>query len=132
MPRPSIILTLGASLAILLAACSSDDGVDDGDPVAARRLTVDLQDGFDGVTVVVIVNGRTVAELESVTTDEMLGLAESVEVEIPEGSTELTVRVGDELEGDVAFDADGERFVGVSLTGGRLVTNVSEEPFGYG
>lgn len=128
--RPRWIL-LGISLAVCSTACSGDDTAAEADG-PAQRLVIDLQDGFDGVTARIIVNGRTVAELEGVVTDEMLGLAESIEVEVPAGPTDLTVGVGDQLEVDTVVEVDTDRFVGVSLVGGEIQLNVSAEPFGYG
>ncbi|MEO1063707.1 MAG: hypothetical protein AAFZ07_20005 [Actinomycetota bacterium] len=121
-------------LVVSSAGCSDDEpsGTStDSDAAEAALLVIDLQDGFAGARVELVVNGRTVARLDEVMTDELLGLAESVTVEVPVGPTEVRVRIDDvELVENLEVDAD--RFLGVSRTadGPRII--VSAEPFGYG
>jgi hypothetical protein len=128
----TLMTTSGLLVALVLAACSGDDPVTEPTPDELRRLVVDLQDGFDGDDVEIVVNGRSVARLDGVVTDEMLGLAESVEVEVPTGLTELVVRVGVGTESTVELDVDDGRFIGVSRSGDELRLHVASEPFGYG
>ncbi len=128
----SALIVIGLVVALVLTACSGDDADLGGDGADVHRLVIDLQDGFDGIDVEILVNGRSVARLDGVETDEMLGVAESVEVEVPSGATELVVRIGPEFEAAAALQVDADRFVGVSRAGDELSFAVATDPFGYG
>ena len=122
----------GVLLALVLAACSGDDPVEDEAADDVHRLVVDLQGGFDGDSVQIVVNGRMVAQLDDVVTDDMLGLAESVELQVPRGATDLIVRIGEGIEIGTRIDVEGDRFVGVDTSGDEILLDVSTQPFGYG
>ncbi len=126
------LTTAGVMLVLALAACSGDDPVGDEAAADVHRLVVDLQGGFDGEVVELVLNGRSVAQLDDVVTDEMLGLAESVELQIPEGATDMIVRISDRVEIGTRIDVSGDRFVGVDVTGDEIVLDVRTQPFGYG
>ena len=56
-------------------------------------MRVDLQDGFDKAHVEVYINGRRRIEAGGVTSRRQLGLALSTELEVPDGTIEVEVRV---------------------------------------
>ncbi len=94
------------------------------------NLTLHLQDGFDDDEVVVSVNGHVVRRLEHVTTRLLLGLAETLDLDVPSPRCRLDVdlpRRGLQAEADVAAPAH----VGASVCFGHLTLLVRDEPFGY-
>ena len=54
-------------------------------------LTIDLQDGFSADRVVILVNGREVAARSGVTTKRVIGLAETLSVEVPDGPVRVEI-----------------------------------------
>ena len=107
-----------------------DDLVDDG---STHQLVIDLQSGFIADTVQIEVNGELVWEEKEVTTEMLIGLADSVETEVPEGAVTLTVRIPTQaLTSEIDLDVDGDKYVGISVMDGRLDIFVSDTPFGYG
>ena len=85
------------------------------------RLAIALTDGFDGDAVVVTVNGVEAFRGDRVTTLTQIGLADSFEVDVPDGPSVVEVDV--ESRGARArFDVDPvtQPNVAVSLRGDRL------------
>jgi hypothetical protein len=97
------------------------------------EITVDLQDGFMDDTVAVSCAGREVVREQGVTTRFQIGMARSLQANVPEGARELQVEVPTKGErATVAIDPSKPVFVGVSLTTeGQLEIRVQERPFGY-
>jgi hypothetical protein len=94
-------------------------------------LSLDLQEGFEGEAVEVLLDGRTVWRGRP-RTNWSIGLAERVELTVPPAGADLTVAVGGRgprLEERLA--ADHPPHIGVSLEGGRLTARRSQEPFTY-
>jgi hypothetical protein len=56
-------------------------------------LSIDLQDGFAGDTVVIRSGGEEVARLDGVTTNFVISRADAVDVELPDGELEVQVEV---------------------------------------
>jgi hypothetical protein len=93
-------------------------------------LTIDLQDGFSADRVVILVNGREVAARSGVTTKRMIGLAETLSVDVPEGPVRVEVVLpGRGVRGSVEAK---EPHLGVSVTSGGLEFIQSRREFGYG
>lgn len=96
------------------------------------RVTVDLQEGFDGQEVRITAGGQQLFR-RVVTTRHQIGLAERLEFE-PEGRDQLVLGV--ELVGEggqvrVVLPAEGATHVGISVVDGRLEARVAKEPFQY-
>jgi hypothetical protein len=97
-----------------------------------HRLTIALQDGFEGEAVTVRVDGTTVIDRASVHTDQRIGLAHAVDVPQPAGVATVEVRVsGRELRATADIDARTTPFVGISVLDGEVVVTSSATPFGY-
>jgi len=96
-------------------------------------ITVDLQDGFMDDTVAVSAGGTEVMREEGVTTRFQIGMAKSMQIELPEGRATLTVEVPTKNQrATVPIDTSRPVFVGISLTTeGALDVRVQEQPFGY-
>ena len=95
-------------------------------------LTIDLQEGFEGEEVVVCVDGREAARRGGVRTKRTLGLADSLEVEVPEGTATVEIAVPSrKLEKSVEVHSGKTPYLGVSLSGGQITVLPYPEPFGY-
>ena len=95
-------------------------------------LHIAFQDGFSDDTVQVLVNSREVTQKEHVTTRTQIGLADSFEMDVPEGMMELEVLVPTRnLSERITLPVSKAVYLGVSVDEGRMVHKVSEEPFGY-
>jgi hypothetical protein len=97
-----------------------------------HTLRVDLQEGFDGDTVAVRLNGRELFHKSGVRTRLQIGLAQLVETEIPEGDAIVEVTLEERrLEVKIPLKVAAATYVGISVTGDGLIHQVSAEPFGY-
>ena len=93
-------------------------------------LTIDLQEGFAGDEVIVRVNGREVVRRPGVKTKRMLGLAQSLEVPVPDGAVSLEIEVqAKRARGTTAVH---HSHLGVSLVGNEVRFIEADKPFGYG
>ena len=91
-----------------------------------------LQDGFEGDTVVVKVNGKEVFKQENVKTKRQIGKAASVEVEVEEGSANVEISLPlKNLSETIAVKVSGEVYLGVSVVENKVEHKVSSEPFRY-
>jgi hypothetical protein len=94
-------------------------------------LHVDLQEGFLGDAVVATVNGRELFRKDGVRTRTQIGLADSFEIELPPGPTEITLTARGETE-EISASLSSNLYVGVSITPeGRIVHKQSAHAFGY-
>jgi hypothetical protein len=100
---------------------------------ATRRIVVDFQDGFADDTVRLTCGAADPWSKEGVTTDAMLGLAESAELEVPQSEALLSVSVPTRaIEAALPLPVNQPvTYVGVSISGGAVDFIVLEEPFGY-
>ncbi len=99
---------------------------------AMVTLKIDLQAGFSGDRVQVLVDGETILEADEVSTDYSIGHAASAETEVEPGSHQVEIRVpAKQVSESVSVTVEGPVFVGVSLDDGRLEVRVSEQPFIY-
>ncbi len=95
-------------------------------------LVIDLQEGFDGDVVVIMVDGREVFRKAGVRTRYQIGLAESVRPEVTAGRHRVAVELPDRgLSGEVELDAAATPHLAVSAQGDRLVLTLAAEPFRY-
>ncbi len=95
-------------------------------------VMIDLQEGFMDDTVVIRVGEREVYRKESVSTDLVLGQADSVEVEVPEGSVSIKVSVPSrDLADAVVLKVPPQAHLGVALMHERLKFRISDETFLY-
>lgn len=97
-------------------------------------LAIDLQDGFDGDTVIIRVNGEERFEKENVTTMRLTGLADDTfRTQVEPGSVKVEIAVPSRnLSESFTLDVAGDTYVGVSIQGGRLQHIIRDRPFGYG
>ena len=95
-------------------------------------LVMDLQDGFSDDTVMIRVAGQEIFHKEGVNTDYSLGRADSVEVQVPEGSVdvEVTVPSRDLLE-SIVLEVSTTVYLGISILDDRIDIQISDEMFLY-
>ena len=95
-------------------------------------LEIHLQEGFEADEVVVLLDGREVFSGEAVTSQALLGLAETVTLETDTEGHEVTVELPRRgLSGHASVPASERCYVGASRQGEQLEMTVSAEPFGY-
>lgn len=96
------------------------------------KLHVDLQEGFTNDVIQVTVNGRESLHQEGVTTKGMLGLATSSEIEVPEGTVNIEIKVSTKsLAKTISLETSEFPYLGVSIDDGEIEHIVSRRPFGY-
>jgi hypothetical protein len=100
---------------------------------AMPLLWISLQDGFSNEMVVVSVNGKEVFSKESVNTRQQIGVAAAVEVDVPQGSVDITVGLPLRNSSDtLTISAINTPYIGISLTNDGIITHrTSSEPFKY-
>jgi hypothetical protein len=95
-------------------------------------LKIDLQEGFSGEPVVVLLNGKEVYR-GTPKTRTQIGLADSKSFDLP--SQQLKLEVATPLSGvSESLDVDlfQDTYVGVTLSSdGAIALRLSLEPFGY-
>jgi hypothetical protein len=95
-------------------------------------LVIDFQDGFSDDTVVVQVDGQVIFHKKGVNTDYSLGRADSVEIQVHEGSVNVDVTVPSRhLSDTVALEVSTKIYLGVSIIDDRISFRVSDELFLY-
>jgi len=100
---------------------------------AMALLSVALQDGFIDDLVVIQINDQEVFRKPSVKTRFQIGLADSFEVNVQEGSVKVEVLLpAKQLSESIVLPVTNLVYLGVSLTPeGKISYRVSHEPFGY-
>ena len=118
------------------AGCGSDEGEPASDPTSdavSMQLVIDLQEGFRDHTVEVTIGGETVSVTDGVTTSALLGLADSLTIDVPGTIVEVGVIVRpDDIEYRARVDLANGEFLGLSLVGGEIEPIQSLTAFGYG
>lgn len=95
-------------------------------------LVVDLQAGFTGDTVIVLVDGAQALRREDVTTDYSIGRADSAEVDAAAHRVTLEVQIPTQgISGETTVDLDETPYVGVSSSNGKVEFRLSKETFIY-
>lgn len=95
-------------------------------------LRIDLQEGFQNDTVIIRVGGKQVFRQVGVTTKLMLGYAETLEVEVPEGPVRVRIKVPNrKLALTIPLEGTGTNYLGVYLEGGKIAFRTMDETMGY-
>ncbi|MHC4617840.1 MAG: hypothetical protein ACYTEQ_08815 [Planctomycetota bacterium] len=95
-------------------------------------LAIDLQDGFSDDTVVIRVDGQEIFHKQGVNTDYALGRADSVEIQIPEGSVNVEVTVPSRrLSDTIVLEVSATVYLGVSIPDDEIHFRTSDEMFLY-
>lgn len=95
-------------------------------------LSIDLQEGFEGDEVIVRVDGQEAARRAKVRTQRMLGLAETLQVQVPADHATVEIAVPSRrLNKRVDIRPKETPYLGVSLRGGEISVLPYPEPFGY-
>src|SRR4051812_37526516 len=85
------------------------------------KLHVNLQEGFTGDAVDVKVNGQDAIHKEAVTTKRMLGLATSSEIEVPEGTVNIEIKVPTKkISKTFTLRPSESPYLGVSIRNGEI------------
>lgn len=94
-------------------------------------LKVDLQEGFSGRTIVLLLNDKEVYR-GAPKTRQQIGLADSRSFELPSQNLKLKVVTESGVSKDIELELSRDMYVGVSLSpDGEPVIRSSTEPFGY-
>ncbi len=92
------------------------------------QLHIALEDGFDGDTVVLLVDDEEVFRKDGVTTRTQLSLAESLELDVRPGPLRLRIDVPSQgVDQTLEIDAGRHPFVGLSLREGVVQTRLPEQ-----
>ena len=95
------------------------------------RLHIALQNGFTGVPVTIVVDGREVYRKDDVRTRTQIGLADSVELEHDSGPVAIDVTAGD-ASGSVRATLSGDLHVSLSVSPEKTIVHKnSPTPFRY-
>lgn len=95
-------------------------------------IRIALQDGFEGDSVVVKVNGKEVFKQDGVKTKRQIGKAASFTVEVEDGPVKVEVSLPlKNLAETIALQVSNETYLGVSITENKIEHRVSAEPFRY-
>jgi hypothetical protein len=95
-------------------------------------LNIDLQDGFTNDDVQIKVNGRQVYHRDALTTQRLLGLADSTQVAIEDGAAEVEIAVTSRgISRKQTVQLKGDLHLGVALEGASIRLHQSSKPFGY-
>ena len=95
-------------------------------------LVIHLQEGFEGDSVVIRLDGHEVFRKAEVRTRYQISRAERVEIEAAPGRHTVEVSLPDKgIKDEVVVDAEATPFLGVSLEQDALVFKSSSEAFRY-
>ncbi len=95
-------------------------------------LHLDLTEGWRGDRVVVSVGGSERCQLTGITTRMQLGLASTIDLEVPAGEVELELALPERrIAGGYRLEVDRELWVAVRVVDGELDFRCSQRPFGY-
>ncbi len=95
------------------------------------RLHIALQNGFTGVPVTIVVDGREVYRKDDVRTRTQIGLADSVELEHASGPVAIDVTAG-EASGSARATVSGDLYVSLSVSPEKTIVHKSSStPFRY-
>jgi hypothetical protein len=95
-------------------------------------LVLDLQDGFADDTVTIHIDGKEKYHKLSVSTDYALGLADSVKIQVPNGSIQIQIKVLSRHISELVEQKVSETvYLGVSILEDRIHHQISDERFTY-
>ena len=96
------------------------------------KLCVDFQEGFAHDEVHVRVNGQEQLKKTGVTTNRLLGIASSEEIEVPNGRITVDIQIPTKnLSKTIPLEISGSDYLGVSIENGKIEHIASRTPFGY-
>lgn len=96
------------------------------------KLFVDFQEGFAHDEVQVRVNGQERLKKAGVTTNRLLGIASSEEIEVPDGRITVDIQIPTKnLSKTISLEISGSEYLGVSIENGKIEHIASQKPFGY-
>jgi hypothetical protein len=96
------------------------------------HLAVHLLDGFAEDVVVVEVDGHPIARRDQVTTQLLLGLATTLEVDVRDGPASVTISVPTRnLAAEVKLDPRTEKHLLVGIESGSLTLRATTEAPGF-
>ena len=95
-------------------------------------LRIDLQDGFEGDTVVVKINNKELYRKKGVKTQLTLGYADSLETEVPEGQNTIEIELPEKnIFESISLTVSSPVYLGLSVSDGKIVARQSKEFFAY-
>lgn len=95
-------------------------------------LVVDLQDGFSNDTVDIRIDGAERYHQTGITTDYTVGLADSVEIEVPSDPINITISVpSKQLVDTITLQVSTKIYLGVSIDENSIKHQISNEMFVY-
>ena len=96
------------------------------------QLRIDLQDGFEGDTVVVKINNKELYRKKGVKTELTLGYADSLETEVPEGQNTIEIELPEKnIFESISLTVSSPVYLGLSVSDGKIVARQSKEFFAY-
>ena len=98
-----------------------------------RKLSLALEEGFLHDRVRISAGGRELASFDDLSTRVQIGLAQSLDLELPEGEHALVVELPDKgLKTEIPI-GDADTYVGISVADdGEIVrSRIGEAPMGY-
>jgi hypothetical protein len=97
-----------------------------------ETVEIHLQEGFKDDTVIIRADGHELSHKDEVTTKLLLGYADVVEIEIPEGQVKLEIMLPSRnISKMVEVQIPEEKYLGVSVRPGGVEVIKSRQPFGY-
>jgi hypothetical protein len=96
-------------------------------------LSIDFQEGFVEDTAVILVNGEQVFRKEHISTNPLLGLADSFMIEVETGLVHIEIVVEtDDITHSIPLEVSADAYIGISIVDGMIESIVSHQPFKYG
>lgn len=95
-------------------------------------LHIAFQEGFDGDTIIVRIDGKEMFRNDNVTTRRQIGYASSFETNSHTGPVTIDILLPNKsLWETVQFQVTAATFVGISIDQGKITYRLSDQPFGY-
>jgi hypothetical protein len=95
-------------------------------------LHIAFQEGFDGDTVIVRIDGKEMFRKDNVKTRLQIGYAGSFETSSHEGPVTIDILLPiKNLSETVQLQLTAATYVGVSIQQGKINYRISDQPFGY-
>lgn len=95
-------------------------------------LHIAFQNGFEDDLVILQIDGREVFQKEGLKTNLLLGYADSIEVQVPEGSVEVKLILPlKNLSEIIELKLSADAYLGLSIHNNKVDYIVSKKPFGY-
>lgn len=103
-------------------------------PSGGEQLTlrIDLQEGFAGDAVAIKLNGKRAFAKKQVSTQLLLGKADSFTTTIPPGPLRIDLEIKTRnLQETITLHAEHNTYIGVSIVENRLIYSLADKPYGY-